>query len=65
MLTAANELKFEKAALLRDQIKELKRMMDGGRLEGKPGSTIYRKFSKRGNGPHGKQKGGKPGEDPF
>jgi excinuclease ABC subunit B len=31
MLTAANELKFEKAALLRDQIKELKRMIDGGR----------------------------------
>ncbi len=31
MLTAANELKFEKAALLRDQIKELRRMMDGGR----------------------------------
>jgi excinuclease ABC subunit B len=30
MLTAANELKFEKAALLRDQIKELKRMIDGG-----------------------------------
>ena len=30
MLTAANELKYEKAALLRDQIKELKRMMDGG-----------------------------------
>jgi excinuclease ABC subunit B len=31
MLTAANELKFEKAALLRDQIKELKRMIDGSR----------------------------------
>jgi excinuclease ABC subunit B len=31
MLAAANELKFEKAALLRDQIKELKRMIDGGR----------------------------------
>src|SRR5208283_5159728 len=30
MLTAANELKYEKAALLRDQIKELQRMMDGG-----------------------------------
>ncbi len=31
MLAAANELKFEKAALLRDQIKELKRMIDAGR----------------------------------
>ena len=30
MLAAANDLKFEKAALLRDQIKELKRMIDGG-----------------------------------
>ena len=29
MLTAANNLEFEKAALLRDQIKELKRTMDG------------------------------------
>jgi excinuclease ABC subunit B len=40
MLAAANELKFEKAALLRDQIKELKRMMDGGQpvKEGKRAS---------------------------
>jgi excinuclease ABC subunit B len=30
MLKAAEALQFEKAALLRDQIKELKRMMDGG-----------------------------------
>jgi excinuclease ABC subunit B len=29
MLTAANNLEFEKAALLRDQIKELKRVIDG------------------------------------
>ena len=29
MLKAAEELQFEKAALLRDQIKELKRMIDG------------------------------------
>jgi excinuclease ABC subunit B len=31
MLAAANELKFEKAALLRDQLKELKRMAEGCR----------------------------------
>jgi hypothetical protein len=31
MLAAAEELRFEKAALLRDQIKELKRMVDGGK----------------------------------
>ena len=30
MLTAANNLEFEKAALMRDQIRELKRSLDGG-----------------------------------
>ena len=30
MIGAANRLEFEKAALLRDQIRELKRMLDGG-----------------------------------
>jgi excinuclease ABC subunit B len=44
MLKAAEDLKFEKAALLRDQIKELKHMLDGTKLEAKPVS--YRK-SKR------------------
>ncbi len=46
MLTAANNLEFEKAALLRDQIKELKRAIDGSQpaketQKGKPVS--YRK----------------------
>jgi excinuclease ABC subunit B len=36
MLKAAEDLKFEKAALLRDQIKELKRMMDGTQPAEKP-----------------------------
>jgi excinuclease ABC subunit B len=45
MLKAAEDLQFEKAALLRDQIKELKRMIDGTKSEAKPVS--YRK-SKRG-----------------
>ena len=44
MLVAAEDLKFEKAALLRDQIKELKHMIDGTKSEAKPVS--YRK-SKR------------------
>ena len=44
MLVAAENLQFEKAALLRDQIKELKRIVDGGQPEAKPVS--YRK-SKR------------------
>ena len=44
MLAAAEKLEFEKAALLRDQIKELKRVIDGGKPEAKPVS--YKK-SKR------------------
>jgi excinuclease ABC subunit B len=47
MLTAANELKFEKAALLRDQIKELKRMIDGGKPETETKSVSYRKAGNR------------------
>jgi excinuclease ABC subunit B len=47
MLKAAEDLKFEKAALLRDQIKELKHMLDGTKSEAKPVS--YRK-SKRARG---------------
>ena len=35
MLKAAEDLKFEKAALLRDQIKELKHMLDGTKSEAK------------------------------
>ena len=45
MLKAAEDLHFEKAALLRDQIKELKHMVDGTKSEAKPVS--YRK-AKRG-----------------
>jgi excinuclease ABC subunit B len=50
MLTAANELKFEKAALLRDQIKELKRMMDGSppAKDVKAQPANYRKKARRG-----------------
>ena len=33
MLAAANNLEFEKAALLRDQIRELKRAVDGSKPE--------------------------------
>ena len=46
MLTAANNLEFEKAALLRDQIRELKRMTGDGKpvSESKPSRSIsYRK----------------------
>ena len=43
MVKAAEDLHFEKAALLRDQIKELKRMLDGGKPEDKPTPASYRK----------------------
>ena len=43
MLKAAEDLQFEKAALLRDQIKELKRMIDGGKAEESAKPVSYRK----------------------
>ena len=43
MLKAAEDLKFEKAALLRDQIKELKHMLDGGKPEAKREPVSYHK----------------------
>jgi excinuclease ABC subunit B len=48
MLAAANNLEFEKAALMRDQIKELKRAIDGSQPV-KPTKTPvnYRKSGKR------------------
>ena len=42
MLKAAEDLQFEKAALLRDQIKELKRMLDGGPPEERVKPASYR-----------------------
>jgi excinuclease ABC subunit B len=46
MLKAAEDLQFEKAALLRDQIKELKRMRDGGE-SGKGAKPVNYKKSRR------------------
>jgi excinuclease ABC subunit B len=48
MLAAANDLKFEKAALLRDQIKELKRMLDGGAPAKEAKPLNYRKKTRPG-----------------
>jgi excinuclease ABC subunit B len=50
MLSAANALQFEKAALLRDQIKELKRMIDGNQPAkgGKAPPANYRKKARPG-----------------
>ena len=50
MLKAAEELQFEKAALLRDQIKELKRMVEGGPAEKAAQPASYRKRGRRGGG---------------
>ncbi len=49
MLKAAEDLQFEKAALLRDQIKELKRMMSGEPVEPKTKAVNYRKSKGRRN----------------
>jgi excinuclease ABC subunit B len=50
MVEAANQLEFEKAALLRDQIQDLKKMQDGGQVA--PGTG-------EGGGGRGKGKGGR------
>jgi excinuclease ABC subunit B len=47
MMKAAEDLHFEKAALLRDQIKELKRMIDGAKSEEKAKPVSYRKAGSR------------------
>jgi excinuclease ABC subunit B len=47
MLEAAEKLEFEKAALLRDQINELKRGLDGGKTEKSAKSVSYGKGGKR------------------
>ena len=47
MLAAANNLEFEKAALLRDQIRELKRASDGGAPSNEAQTPVsYRKTGK-------------------
>jgi excinuclease ABC subunit B len=61
MLEAANNLEFEKAALLRDQVNELKRTFTGD--GGKPGSG---KSTSYGKGKKGNRKFGKSGKsNPF
>ncbi len=47
MLTAAENLQFEKAALLRDQIRELKNLIEGGKPETNPRPVSYRKTRRR------------------
>ncbi len=47
MIEAANNLEFEKAALFRDQIGELKRTMGGGKAEARPRPVSYQKRKRR------------------
>ncbi|HVY72372.1 MAG TPA: helicase-related protein, partial [Verrucomicrobiae bacterium] len=54
MLTAANNLEFEKAALLRDQIRELKRGTGGGKA-GEPASAGA-SYGNKGRGKRGKHR---------
>jgi len=65
MLAAANNLEFEKAALLRDQVRELKRALDGG--PPKAGPVSYGKTSsgrELRTGARGRKRGGRI-EEPF
>ena len=54
MITASNNLEFEKAAVLRDQVKELKSRLNGAELK-KPGSTARAQSDHR----SGAKKGGR------
>jgi excinuclease ABC subunit B len=56
MLGAANNLEFEKAALLRDQIRELKRTLNGAVApSGTSKPVSYRTNKRRGSAPRGRQ----------
>ncbi|HUC84920.1 MAG TPA: UvrB/UvrC motif-containing protein, partial [Candidatus Acidoferrales bacterium] len=65
MLKAAEDLQFEKAALLRDQIKELKRMLDGGKAEATLKPVSYNRSSKTTAKPGKGRRNGKRAEMPF
>jgi excinuclease ABC subunit B len=58
MLTAANNLEFEKAALCRDQIKELKRALDGSQptKEARTKPVSYRNSGSRQRGGSGRRR---------
>jgi excinuclease ABC subunit B len=47
MVSAANNLEFEKAALLRDQVKELKRAIDGSQPAKETKAVSYRSANKK------------------
>jgi excinuclease ABC, B subunit len=63
MLTAANNLEFEKAALLRDQVRELKRALDGEPSKGAKPVSYSKPKQKRAAKVQGK--GASKVSDPF
>jgi len=66
MLAAANNLEFEKAALLRDQIRELKRALDGPpSAKGTPVKPVSYAKSKKGAGAGKSRNGSRKVSDPI
>ena len=67
MLAAANNLEFEKAALLRDQIKELKRAIDGSQpaKDAKAVKPVSYRKSSRGSAVGALRKRSRRAERPF
>ena len=64
MLTAANNLEFEKAALLRDQVRELKRALDGGQ-PAKAAKPVSYSRPKKERGAKGKRNRTSSVSEPF
>jgi len=67
MVTAANNLEFQKAALLRDQVRELKRAMEGGKPAEKVAGSKPVSYSKPRRGSARKDRSAKapPVSEPF
>ena len=67
MVTAANNLEFEKAALLRDQVRELKRAMEGGKSVEKTGGSKPISYSRARSesSAKGRQRKAPPVSEPF
>jgi excinuclease ABC subunit B len=65
MITAANNLEFEKAALLRDQVRELKRSLEGGMTGEQTPAQSISYGGARGKGGKGRGKRPSRGSDPF
>ena len=65
MITASNNLEFEKAALLRDQVRELKRGIDGSKAVAETGSKPVNYGRARRKGSKAESQKAPPITDPF